>query len=165
MVKIALVGTGYIGKIHASVLRDRIPNASVVAVTDALARKGRAFADEIGVQFYSDLEKLLDAVNVDAVIICTPTDSHARYTEQAAKKGKHVFCEKPLAHSLDEADRMIEAVHRKGVQAMSGHVLRFWPCRNGRREGGISGRKMGAQRPSTYRYTTSTISPGSLALH
>ena len=127
MIKIALIGTGYIGMLHARIIRDHIDNGTVVAATDAVPEKGKAFTEELGVPFYTDIEKLLDAAQVDVVAICTPTESHAEYLEVAVERGKHIFCEKPLAQSLKEADRMIESVHSAGVKAMSGHVLRFWP--------------------------------------
>jgi len=127
MIRIALVGTGYIGKLHTQVIRNHVEGGAVVAVTDTVLQKGKAFADEVGATFYEDIDTLLDAAQVDAVAICTPTDSHARYLGAAVARGKHVFCEKPLAQSLHEADGMRESVRRSGVKAMCGHVLRFWP--------------------------------------
>lgn len=127
MIRIAIVGTGYIGKLHAQVIGSRMKNGIVVAVTDSVSQKGKAFADEIGAAFHKDIETLLDAEQVDVLAICTPTDSHARYLKAAVARGKHVFCEKPLALTLEEADRMRESVRKAGVKAMCGHVLRFWP--------------------------------------
>lgn len=127
MVRIALVGTGYIGKLHTQVVSNHVQNGTVVAVTDSVPQKGKALADEIGAGFYENLETLLDTAQVDVVAICTPTDSHARYFKTAAARGKHVFCEKPLALTLDETDDMRESVRSSGVKAMCGHVLRFWP--------------------------------------
>jgi len=127
MVNIAIIGAGYIGKIHASVLRQFSDRASVSAVFDSLPDKGRALAEEIGADAFDDVSSMLHSDDIDAVAVCSPTVSHETYVSLAAERGKHVFCEKPLAQSLDEADRMIQIVRRNGVQAMSGHVLRFWP--------------------------------------
>jgi UDP-N-acetylglucosamine 3-dehydrogenase len=127
MIGIALVGAGYIGCIHAHIIEHLHDIARVVAVTDAVPEKGKAFSDKIGAAFYPNLETVLDNAEVDVVAVCSPTPSHEAYVTLAAGRGKHVFCEKPLAQSLDEADRMIEAVRRNEVRAMSGHVLRFWP--------------------------------------
>jgi predicted dehydrogenase len=127
MIGIALVGTGYIGKLHAQVIQNHLNNAAVVAVTDSVSRKARAFADEVDATFYGDVDALLNDARVDVLAICTPTDSHARYLSAAVSKEKHVFCEKPLALTLEEADGMRELVRRAGVKAMCGHVLRFWP--------------------------------------
>jgi UDP-N-acetylglucosamine 3-dehydrogenase len=127
MIEIALVGAGYIGRIHAQIIGSLGDTARVVAVTDRIGKKGKALSDEIGAAFYPNLETLLANVEVDAVAVASPTESHEAYVTLAARRGKHVFCEKPLAQSLDEADRMIEAVRNNGVGAMAGHVLRFWP--------------------------------------
>lgn len=127
MVRIAIIGAGYIGNIHARVIHDHIDNASVAAVFDSIPEKGRMLADDIGADAFDDVTAMLGSTEIDAVAVCSPTVSHQAYVTIAAERGKHVFCEKPLAHSLDEADRMIKIVSRKGVQAMSGHVLRFWP--------------------------------------
>jgi predicted dehydrogenase len=127
MVRIALVGTGYIGKLHAQVIHGHVQNARVVSVTDSVSQKGQALAAEIGATFYEDIETLLDGEEVDAVAVCTPTDSHARYLLAAVARGKHVLCEKPLAMTLQEADQMRASVRSAGVLAMCGHVLRFWP--------------------------------------
>jgi predicted dehydrogenase len=127
MVRIAIIGAGYIGNIHARVIYDHIDNASVVAVFDSIPDKGRTLAGYIGADAFDDVPAMLKFAEIDAVAVCSPTESHQAYVTLAAERGKHVFCEKPLAHSLEEADRMIEAVRQNGVKAMCGHILRFWP--------------------------------------
>ena len=127
MVKVGIVGAGYIGCIHGRVLHRYVHNARVVGVTDAVSQKAEQLAEELGASAYPDLLTLLSSAAVDAVAICTPTATHAPYLTLAAEQGKHVFCEKPLAYSVEEADQMAEAVKKNGVSAMSGHVLRFWP--------------------------------------
>jgi predicted dehydrogenase len=127
MIRIGLIGAGYIARVHASVLQHQVENASIAAVADTVDERRAALAEELGVPSYHSAEEMLESEPMDAVAVCTPTASHAEYLILAARSGKHVFCEKPLALSLEEADRMIEMVQTSGVTAMSGHVLRFWP--------------------------------------
>jgi predicted dehydrogenase len=127
MVKVGIIGAGYIGRIHAYIIQKEIESAAVTAVTDSVADKGKGLAYELGADFYPDVRSMLKSDGFDTVAVCTPTLSHSEYVILAAQEKKHIFCEKPLAMSIPDADRMIEAVHKNGVKAMSGHVLRFWP--------------------------------------
>ena len=126
MVKVAIIGAGFIGEIHANSYK-QIKNANVVAVVDKVERKGIKLAEKIGTSFYEDLNDLFENQEVDCIDICTPTFLHADMAVRAAEAGKNVFCEKPLALSLKEADRIIEALKKNKVKAMVGHVIRFWP--------------------------------------
>lgn len=126
MIKVAIVGAGYIGKIHASMCKE-VPDVSVVAVVDKVEEKGKILASHYDAKFYPDMDLLFDNEDVDAVAICTPNDLHAEMVKKAASAKKNIFCEKPLALSLKEADEMIEAVKRNKVKSMVGHVIRFFP--------------------------------------
>ncbi|MGM0366653.1 MAG: Gfo/Idh/MocA family protein [Actinomycetota bacterium] len=126
MVNIAIVGAGFIGKIHSDSYK-QIDDANVVAVVDKVKDKGRELSSQHGAAYYSDIDECLLKEDVDNVDICVPTFLHAELTTKAADAGKNVFCEKPMALSLDEADRMIEAVEANNVEGMVGHVIRFWP--------------------------------------
>jgi predicted dehydrogenase len=126
VIRIALVGTGFIAKVHAASIRS-LPNARLTAVVSSSAEKGLNFAREFGAKLYPSLGSVLAGGDVDAVDICTPTYLHADMVVAAAAAGKHILCEKPIALSLTDADRMIKAVEKNGVKAMSGHALRFWP--------------------------------------
>ncbi len=127
MVNIGLIGAGYIGQLHANVLHQNFPNARVVYVVDAVEAKGMALAAKVGARYSRDLDTVLEDPGVDAVAICTPTYLHGEMVERAARKGKDIFCEKPLSISLREADGMVETVKKHRVKAFCGHVLRFWP--------------------------------------
>jgi UDP-N-acetylglucosamine 3-dehydrogenase len=124
MHRVILVGCGFMGRMHASVL-NLLPNAILVALVD----HKRENADRIGagVPIFSTLQEALDSVEADVVDICLPTHLHAEFTVAAAASGRHVFCEKPMAMSSDDAQRMIEACRSAGVHLMIGHCIRFWP--------------------------------------
>jgi predicted dehydrogenase len=126
MVKVALVGTGFIGEIHAKSY-ENIQNANLAAVISTTPEKGRQFAEKFGASYYPNLQELLKKEEVDCVDICTPTYVHADMAVEAAEAGLHVLCEKPIAITLKEADRIIEAVAKGTVKAMAGHTMRFWP--------------------------------------
>ncbi len=70
---------------------------------------------------------MLDAVDVDIVDICLPTGLHCEHFEMALARGKHVLCEKPMALTIEDCDRMIQAAAKSSVRTMVGHVIRFWP--------------------------------------
>lgn len=127
MIKIAIIGAGHIGSVHAKAI-DQIDEVKLVAVHDVLKTKAESFAEKNGCHWYTDINDMFDQEKIDAVAICTPTFLHAKMAEFAADKKKHIFCEKPLALSLTEADRMIEAVKMNNVKSMTGHILRFWPA-------------------------------------
>jgi len=118
-----LVGAGRAGSLHARNVVRCTPNARLTAVVDADSTAAESLADELGATAYESLEDALDSC--DAVAITTPTFSHADYAVLAASAGKHVFCEKPLALTLPDCDRMIEAALVAGVVLQVGFVRRF----------------------------------------
>jgi predicted dehydrogenase len=103
-----------------------IDGAEVVALADGEASAFDRVALN-GVARFSSLSDLLSGAEVDAIDVCLPTYLHAEASVQAAEAGKHVFCEKPMAMNLQEADAMIAAADQAGVQLMIGHCIRFWP--------------------------------------
>jgi predicted dehydrogenase len=130
VVRVGLIGAGVIGAAHSAVLQQigRALGAKVhlVAVADPLQERHRVFADLYGYQqFYSDGHQLLAEAEIDTVFICTPTRYHAELVHAAAARGLHIFCEKPLAMSVEEAAGMVAAVERAGVRSQIGLVLRF----------------------------------------
>jgi predicted dehydrogenase len=127
MWKVAIAGAGYIGNLHAKILREEFKNVNITAVADSVKRKGEALASEVGAKFYPDFDEMLDKSETDIVAICTPTHLHAQMVRKTAERKKHVFCEKPLAMTVKEAESMIGAVKKHRVRAITAHVLRFWP--------------------------------------
>jgi predicted dehydrogenase len=129
-VRIGLVGGGMIGSTHAAVLQTiarTLPGRlELTAVADPNPQTRETFRSLYGWgAAYPDHAALLRAAPVDAVFVCTPTVHHAAIVRDVAAAGRHLFCEKPLAMSLDEARAMHAAVRRAGIRAQIGLVLRF----------------------------------------
>lgn len=128
IVGFCVIGAGRAGAVHARNLRTRIKNAELVAIVDRDLGTASKLAEEVGVKtVYQDLTSALKRSEFDAVIITTPTFTHASLTVEAAESGKHVFCEKPIALTLEEADRMISTTARHGVKLQIGFMRRFDP--------------------------------------
>ncbi len=127
MVHVGIVGAGNIGRVYAEIIAQRLANATIVSVTDANHDRGRAFARAYGAQYYQSIEDLLKDPNTDTVAICAPTHLHAGLFKRAAAAGKNIFCDKPIAMNLSDAEDMRTAARRAGIKVMVGHVLRFWP--------------------------------------
>ena len=124
--KIGLLGAGRIGQVHASTIATRVPSAQLVAVADVNEAAAQACAAKYRIPTAS--ANPLDVINdpnVDAVLICTTTDTHVTLIEAAAKAGKHIFCEKPVAMTLPEVDRALAAAAKAGVQLQLGFNRRF----------------------------------------
>ena len=126
MIRVGLLGVGFIGATHAACYKN-VAGARLVAVADVNREAADRLAAEHGTRAYYAVEPLLEDQEVDAVDVCLPTFLHEQAVVRAAEAGKHILCEKPIARSLDEVDHMIEAVHRAGVQCMVAQVVRFWP--------------------------------------
>ena len=127
-INVALIGAGRIGCIHAENLAFRIPGANLVAVADIIGeaadRAARDYSIPAAVQ---DYRSLLAREDVDAVVICSATDTHARIIGEAAAAGKHIFSEKPIDHDLARIDRALAAVEAAGVKLQVGFNRRFDP--------------------------------------
>lgn len=127
-VRVGLVGTGRIGRVHTQTVRQRIPQAELVAVTDVNMAAAQQCAAEFGVPAVApNFEAILADPSIDAVLICSATDTHAPFIAQAANAGKHIFCEKPIAADLAAIDAALDAVKRAGVKLMIGFNRRFDP--------------------------------------
>jgi len=127
MLKTAIVGAGWAGNLHANILANKIEGVEVIAVVDTMEHKAIQCAKKYDAACYTDIDEMLSKECVDMVLVCTPTYTHADLVIKAVEAGKIVFCEKPLALNLEDADRMIETVQEHHVIAMTGHILRFWP--------------------------------------
>jgi predicted dehydrogenase len=126
-VGVAVVGTGGVAGLHLSALA-RDPRAQLAGVCDVVGAKAREAAHSAGegVPWTDRLDDLLDWPDVEAVIVCTPSDTHAEVGERVLVTGRHLLIEKPLAIDLPGADRLIEAAERAGVVLMPGQTQRFY---------------------------------------
>ncbi len=127
-INVGVIGTGRIGRLHAENLAYRIPEATLIAVSDIFVEAAESVAAELGIPAaYQDHRRILDDESIEAILICSSTDTHAQFIEEAAAAGKHIFCEKPIALDLGEIDSALTAVDQAGVQLQVGFNRRFDP--------------------------------------
>ena len=127
--RIGVIGVGRIGRMHAELLARQVPGAAVTRrLRRARADSARAVADRSASPRVGRVEELLGAPDVDAVAICTSTDTHADLIVAAAQAGKAIFCEKPVSLDLAEVDRALAAVEAAGVPFQIGFNRRFDPA-------------------------------------
>ena len=124
-VRFGLLGAGRIGKVHAKAVTSN-PLAKLVAVADAMADAANALADQYGAEVRT-IEAIEAATDIDAVIICTPTDTHADLIERFARAGKAIFCEKPIDLDVDRVKACLRVVDETGATLMVGFNRRFDP--------------------------------------
>ncbi len=157
---VGIIGAGRIGKMHAANLVYLVPEAKVVAIADVRQEAAEACAAELDIpNAYGDPRWIVDDSNIEAVVICSSTDTHAPLIEQAAEAGKYIFCEKPIALELDVIDRTLATVSRTGAFLQIGFNRRFDPSFSRVRELVAEG-KLGV--PHTLRITSRDPKPPSL---
>jgi myo-inositol 2-dehydrogenase/D-chiro-inositol 1-dehydrogenase len=126
--RFGVIGAGRIGKIHAKNLATRIPGVEVAAIADVDLNAARELAAHLHVPLaVEDYHAVLSDPAIDAVAICSSTDTHARIVIEAAEAGKHIFCEKPIDHDLEKIDAALDAVEKAGVKLQIGFNRRFDP--------------------------------------
>lgn len=125
MLNIGILGCGRIGQVHARSLM-RMPEAKIVALADAFPASATALAKTTGAQV-RDVDTIIASDDVDAIIICTPTDTHYDLIHAAAKAGKAIFCEKPIDMSADRIRDCIKVVESNNVAFMTAFNRRFDP--------------------------------------
>lgn len=127
-VNVALIGAGRIGRVHARNLAKYIQGVNLLAVADINRQAAVELATELGIpKVYDDPQSVFSDQAIQAVVICSSTDTHAGFIEKAAQAGKHVFCEKPIALDLPSIDRALAAVERQGIKLQIGFNRRFDP--------------------------------------
>jgi myo-inositol 2-dehydrogenase / D-chiro-inositol 1-dehydrogenase len=123
---IGIIGAGRIGKVHAETLAFRLPEALPVAIADVNRDAAEAVAAQYGIaRVAGSAGEILADPSIRAVLICSSTDTHADLVVQAAQAGKHIFCEKPVDHTLAKIDRALAAVAKAGVKFQVGFNRRF----------------------------------------
>ncbi len=125
--RLAVLGAGRVGMVHARNAAGSIPAAELACIVDADPEVGDRAGAELGVRVFTDLEQALSGAEFDGVVIAAPTFVHAELAVLAAGAGKHIFCEKPMALSVDECDAMSAAAEKAGVVLQMGFVRRFQP--------------------------------------
>lgn len=124
--RIGIIGAGRIGKLHANNLFSRVPGAELAAISDVYEPAAKELAEKLGVPVYtSDYHKILEDPSIDAVFICSSTDTHSPVSIDAARAGKHIFCEKPIDHDLDKIRAVLDEVKKAGVKYQVGFNRRF----------------------------------------
>ncbi len=128
VLNVGMIGAGRIGKVHAETLAYRVSAARLLAVADVDLAAAHQVKRKLGVPVATDdYHVVLDNPEIDAVFICSATTTHAQFTEEAARAGKHIFCEKPIALDLEQIDCALEAVQKAGVKLQIGFNRRFDP--------------------------------------
>lgn len=123
---VAVIGVGFWGKNHARVFSE-LPETDLLGVCDIDKENAKLIGDKYGVEVFSDSRDLLKLKDVDAVSICTWTTTHAVEAMRALKAGKHVFVEKPIASTIEEAKRIVDFAELRGRHLAVGFIERFNP--------------------------------------
>ena len=127
-VKIGIIGAGRIGRVHAENIVQRISGALVTSIVDVRPEVAREVADRFGIEKAGeDYTELIQDREVDAVLICSSTDTHIDIISRAAAAGKHIFCEKPIDLSIEKIKTALKVVEDAGVKFMVGFNRRFDP--------------------------------------
>ena len=124
-VRVAVVGTGYLGRFHAQKYA-RLPGARLVGVCDVVEASGKNVAAETSTEYYADHRALVG--HIDAVVIAASTAAHFELTRFFLERGVHVFVEKPIAETSREAAVLTELAEKKGLKLQVGHIERFNPA-------------------------------------
>lgn len=125
-INLGIIGAGRIGRLHANTLTTRVPGAKVLAVADVFEAAAKSAAADFGIpDFSADPSELIGSGDIDAIVICSSTDTHCRFIIEGARAGKQIFCEKPIAFDLAEIDEALAAVEAAGVQLQIGFNRRF----------------------------------------
>lgn len=128
-IRMGLIGAGRMGKVFAHTLAFTVSEVDLIAVADVDPKTGAEVAARFGAKYsYTDYNELLKRDDIDAVVVVTPTATHAEVIKAAALAGKHIFSEKPLAQTLSMCDEAIAAVNAAGVKLQLGFMRRFDPA-------------------------------------
>ena len=133
MIRVGVVGYGTIGQIHCKALQN-VPGCELTVVADVNAGARSRAQKDFDVDIVSDVEEMLQTTDVDLVDICVPTYLHEQVIVKAMEANKHIFCEKPLARSLEEGRRLVDLSTAYPQKIGIGHVVRFTPAYMGIRQ-------------------------------
>lgn len=128
LVRVGVIGAGRIGKIHARNLATQVPGARVDAIADPLLDAASQAAGQLHIPHAAaDYHEIMANPEIDAVAICSSTNTHAQMIVEAARAGKHIFCEKPISYDLAKIDEALDEVKKAGVLFQVGFNRRFDP--------------------------------------
>ncbi len=126
--KIGLIGAGRIGKLHGELLTYHVPEAEIRAVADIHIDQAEQWAEKLNIsksKLTTDHTTILTDSEIEAVLICSSTDTHSQFIIEAAEAGKHIFCEKPIDFDVDRIKAALNAVKEAGVKLQIGFNRRF----------------------------------------
>ncbi|MCG0276305.1 MAG: inositol 2-dehydrogenase [Thermosediminibacteraceae bacterium] len=127
-IKVGIIGAGRIGKLHAENIKANFDNVELKSIADIYAERVRDWAYGIGVSnVYEDYKKIIEDPEIDAVLICSSTDTHCQLIIESARAGKQIFCEKPIDFDLNKINTALEEVKKAGVKLQIGFQRRFDP--------------------------------------
>jgi myo-inositol 2-dehydrogenase / D-chiro-inositol 1-dehydrogenase len=160
-INIGVIGAGRIGKLHAENLVSRVSGAHVLAIADVVLHAAQETAAKLNIPLATaDYREILAHPDIQAVAICSATDTHSQIIIEAAQSGKHIFCEKPVDYDLSRIDAALQAVSNAGVKLQIGFNRRFDPNFNRVHEVVRSG---AIGEPHVLRITSRDPSPPPLA--
>lgn len=122
---IGIIGAGRIGRLHAENIV-HMPQVRIKSISDIFVDNAKQWAAQIGIEnVFTDYMDILNDDEIDAIFICTPTDTHVPIIKVAAQNGKHIFCEKPISFNVQETEEVLEVVKKAGVKFQVGFNRRF----------------------------------------
>lgn len=122
---LGIIGAGRIGRLHAENIIN-FPNVNLKAISDIYIDHAKEWAKGLGIKhLYESYENIINDNEIDAILVCSPTNTHAEIMIEAAKKGKHIFCEKPISFSIEETEQVLDVVEENGVKLQVGFNRRF----------------------------------------
>lgn len=125
-INVGILGAGRIGKLHAENIVNYVREANLISIADIYVDEEKErWAKKIGVDLHNDPDKIINDTNIDAVLICSSTNTHADLIIQSARAGKHIFCEKPIDFNLEKINEALSEVDKAGVKLQVGFVRRF----------------------------------------
>jgi len=125
IVKAAIIGTGFMAKTHLEAWR-LVKDGTATVIVSRTYEKAKQLASKYGLEASGDIKEILKRDDIDIVDICVPTYLHREYVELAAENNKHILLEKPIATTLEDADKIISVTHKFNVKLMVAHVLRYF---------------------------------------
>lgn len=140
--KVAIIGTGRIGRVHIKNISTAVREMEIKIVADPyITEEGITYAKDFGVPIVTkDADVIFADPEIEAVLICSSTDTHAEYIMKAVKAGKHIFCEKPVDHDVQRVREALAAVKKSGVKMQIGFNRRFDHNHRAVRDAVVSGK-------------------------